>query len=160
MTLLVAIRGWTPDAWIERFRRLAPDLAVLDAREPYDPAEVTHAAVWKPEPGLLASLPNLRAIFNLGAGVDALFADPALPEVPIARIVDPNLTARMTEWVVMNRINLQFITTPRTVGRIPRQRLAPALPIFFRLCSSLPTSPMVARQSTWILRTSPERKRT
>lgn len=102
MTLLVAIRGWTPDAWIERFRRHAPDLEVVDARAPYDPAAVTHAAVWKPEPGLLASLPNLRAIFNLGAGVDALLADPTLPAVPIARIVDPDLTARMTEWVVMN----------------------------------------------------------
>jgi glyoxylate/hydroxypyruvate reductase A len=102
MTLLVAIRGWTPDAWIDRFRRHAPDLDIVDARAPYDAAAVTHAAVWKPEPGLLATLPNLRAIFNLGAGVDALLADPTLPDVPIARIVDPDLTARMTEWVVMN----------------------------------------------------------
>jgi hypothetical protein len=31
---------------------------------------------------------------------------------------------------------------PRTVGRLPRQRFAPALPIERRLCSSLPTSPM------------------
>lgn len=102
MSLLVAIRGWTPDAWIERFRRLAPEREVLDARRPYDPAAVTHAAVWKPQPGLLATLPNLRAIFNLGAGVDALLADPTLPDLPIARIVDPDLTRRMTEWVTMN----------------------------------------------------------
>ena len=102
MSLLVAIRGWAPDAWIERFRRLAPEREVLDARQPFDAAAVTHAAVWKPAPGLLAGLPNLRAVFNLGAGVDALLADPTLPEVPIARIVDPDLTARMTEWVVMN----------------------------------------------------------
>ncbi len=102
MSLLVAIRGWTPDAWIERFRRLAPERAVLDARQPFDAAAVTHAAVWKPAPGLLASLPNLGAIFNLGAGVDALLADPTLPDVPIARIVDPDLTARMTEWVTLN----------------------------------------------------------
>lgn len=102
MSLLVAIRGWTPDAWIDRFRRHAPDLTVRDAREPFDPAEVTHAAVWKPEPGLLARLPKLRAVFNLGAGVDALLADPTLPDVPVARIVDPDLTARMTEWVAMN----------------------------------------------------------
>jgi hypothetical protein len=38
-----------------------------------------------------------------------------------------------------------FITTPRTVGRTPRQRLAPALPSFRRLCSPLPTTPMTAR---------------
>ena len=41
-----------------------------------------------------------------------------------------------------------FITTPRTVGRTPNQRTAPALPNTRRLCSSLPTSPIVARQST------------
>ncbi|MDK9696055.1 MAG: glyoxylate/hydroxypyruvate reductase A [Siculibacillus sp.] len=102
MSLLVAIRGWTPDAWIERLRRLAPEHVVLDAREAFDPETVTHAAVWKPEPGLLGRLPNLRAVFNLGAGVDALLADPKLPDVPIARIVDPDLTRRMTEWVTMN----------------------------------------------------------
>ena len=53
-----------------------------------------------------------------------------------------------------------FIEMPRTVGRMPRQRLAPALPIERRLCSSLPTSPITARQSTCTLRISPERNRT
>src|SRR6218665_2083719 len=52
------------------------------------------------------------------------------------------------------------MATPRTVGRIPIQRLTPALPSWRRLCSSLATSPMVARHSMWILRTSPERMRT
>ena len=102
MSLIVAIENWTPDQWIERFRRLAPDLEVIDAREPFDPEAVRFAAVWKPKPGLLARLPNLQAIFNLGAGVDALLGDPTLPDVPVVRIVDPDLTARMTEWVVMN----------------------------------------------------------
>ena len=102
MSLLVAIRHWTPDLWLERFRRLAPDLVIVDARQPFDAAAVRFAAVWRPEPGLLAGLPNLEAIFNLGAGVDALTADPTLPDVPVVRIVDPDLTGRMTEWVVMN----------------------------------------------------------
>ena len=106
MSVLVAIENWTPDPWIDRFRRLAPDFEVVDARQPFDPAAVRFAAVWKPKPGLLASLPNLRAVFNLGAGVDALLADPTLPDVPIVRIVDPDLTARMTEWVVMNVLML------------------------------------------------------
>lgn len=102
MTLLVAIENWIPELWLDRFRRLAPDLEVIDARQPFDPGAVRFAAVWRPKPGLLAALPKLEAIFNLGAGVDALLADPTLPEVPIVRIVDPDLTARMTEWVVMN----------------------------------------------------------
>ena len=59
--------------------RSAPDRRVLllpDAA--FDPAEVHYAAVWKPQPGELAAFPNLRVIFNLGAGVDALMADQLL----------------------------------------------------------------------------------
>jgi glyoxylate/hydroxypyruvate reductase A len=65
--------------------------------------DIDCAVVWWPEPGLLAQLPNLKAIFSLGAGVDHIFADAHLPEaVPIIRLIDPALTEQMTEWVVMN----------------------------------------------------------
>lgn len=101
MALLVAISGWSPDAWMARFRAAAPGMAVLDAREPFDPAAITHAAVWKPRPGLLAGLPNLRAIFNLGAGVDALLQDRTLPAVPLFRIINTDMTGRMSEWVAL-----------------------------------------------------------
>ncbi|MCA3599758.1 MAG: glyoxylate/hydroxypyruvate reductase A [Methylobacterium sp.] len=101
MSLLVAIRGWSPDPWVARFRAAAAPRPVIDAREAFDPAAIRYAAVWKPEPGQLARLPNLRAIFNLGAGVDALLGDRTLPDVPLCRIVNPDLTARMTEYVVL-----------------------------------------------------------
>lgn len=52
-----------------------------------------------------------------------------------------------------------FIAVPRTVGRTPRQRAAPALPRTRSICSALPTSPRVARQSASTLRISPERRR-
>ncbi len=104
MAVLVAIEVWDPAPWIERFRRLDTRHTIIDAREPFDPAAVQFAAVWKPKPGLLASLPNLRAIFNLGAGVDALLADKTLPEVPIIRIINPELTARMTEWITLQSL--------------------------------------------------------
>lgn len=99
MTILIAIQGWTPEPWLERFRRLGTGRTIIDAREPFDPAAIRFAAVWKPQPGLLGSLPNLKGIFNLGAGVDALLADTTLPDRPIFRIVNPDLTKRMTEWV-------------------------------------------------------------
>ncbi|PPD16353.1 MAG: glyoxylate/hydroxypyruvate reductase A [Methylobacterium sp.] len=101
MSLLIAIRGWSPDQWVERFSKAAHPRPVFDARAAFDPAAIRYAAVWKPEPGLLARLPNLRAIFNLGAGVDALIGDPTLPDVPLCRIVNADLTARMTEYVVL-----------------------------------------------------------
>lgn len=102
MSLLVAIKGWSPDEWIMRFRAAAGSRPVFDARADFDSAAIHYAAVWKPEPGLLARLPNLRAVFNLGAGVDALLADKTLPDVPLCRIVNPDLTARMTEYVVLH----------------------------------------------------------
>ncbi|MGL5446015.1 MAG: 2-hydroxyacid dehydrogenase [Rhabdaerophilum sp.] len=102
MSLLVAIDGWSSREWVERFRGSAGLRPVFDAREDFDPAAIHYAAVWRPKPGLLARLPNLKAIFNLGAGVDALLADETLPDVPLCRIVNPDLTARMTEYVVLN----------------------------------------------------------
>jgi len=70
----------------------------------FDPAEVHYAAVWKPGPGELAAFPNLRVIFNLGAGVDALMADSTLPGVPMVRIAVPDLTERMGEYVALHTL--------------------------------------------------------
>lgn len=90
-----------PDAW---GRELAARVPGLDFRVwPHrvgDPAEVEAALVWKPPPGLLRSLPNLRCVLSLGAGVDALLADPTLPDVPLCRLVDPSIAATMAEFVL------------------------------------------------------------
>ncbi len=56
--------------------------------------------VWKPPQETLDRLPALDVIFSLGAGVDHIFALPRLPDVPVVRIVDPDLTRRVTEYVV------------------------------------------------------------
>src|SRR6185437_13185501 len=64
--------------------------------------DVHYAAVWKPQPGVLSAFANLRVIFNLGAGVDALMADPSLPKVPLVRVAIGDLTQRMTEYVVLH----------------------------------------------------------
>jgi glyoxylate/hydroxypyruvate reductase A len=100
MSLLVAVTGWLPDLWLKIFRDQAGGRAIVSVGDGFDPAAVDYAAVWRPQPGLLAGLPNLKAAFNLGAGVDALIADKTLPDVPVVRVVDPDLTQRMTEYVV------------------------------------------------------------
>ena len=51
---------------------------------------------------MLAKFPDLKAIINLGAGVDHLLADPALPSVPLGRVVHADLTGRVTEYVVLH----------------------------------------------------------
>jgi glyoxylate/hydroxypyruvate reductase A len=102
MTLLLAITGWDPAPWLDRFRRLLPDRRIVTLDDDFDPAEVVYAAAWKQPPGSLAALPQLKVIFSLGAGVDHLARDPALPDRPIVRVVDPDLTARMSEYVVLH----------------------------------------------------------
>ena len=95
--------NWSPARWKVRFDEVCRDRRVLllPATD-FDPAEVHYAAVWKPKPGELAGFPNLRVIFNLGAGVDALMADRSLPEVPLVRVAVGDLTDRMAEYVVLH----------------------------------------------------------
>jgi glyoxylate/hydroxypyruvate reductase len=100
MSLLVAIRGWHEPDWIVRFQRLMPERRVISATTDFDPAEIQYVACWKHVPGSLAKLPNVKVLFSLGAGVDHLVSDPDLPEAPIVRMVDTDLTQRMTEWIV------------------------------------------------------------
>jgi glyoxylate/hydroxypyruvate reductase A len=95
--------NWSPERWKSRFDDVCKDRRVLllpDAA--FDPAEVHYAAVWKPAQGELAAFPNLRVIFNLGAGVDALTADSSLPKVPLVRVAVADLTDRMAEYVVLH----------------------------------------------------------
>jgi len=102
MTFLVALDHWEVELWTERFRSALPGRRVVALGDAFDPAEIRYAASWKHPPGALAGMPGLRAIFSLGAGVDHLFADPHVPPVPIARVVDPDLTNRMSEYVLLH----------------------------------------------------------
>jgi glyoxylate/hydroxypyruvate reductase A len=95
--------NWSPQRWKERFDVVCRGRAVhLLPEASFDPAEIEYAAVWKPAPGELAGFANLRAIFNLGAGVDALMVDKTLPAVPLVRVAVTDLTDRMTEYVVLH----------------------------------------------------------
>ena len=95
--------NWSPQRWKARFEAVCPDRRVSTLPDAgLDPAQVHYAAVWKPRPGELAAFPNLRVIFNLGAGVDALMADSSLPDVPLVRVSVDDLTGRMTEYVVLH----------------------------------------------------------
>jgi glyoxylate/hydroxypyruvate reductase len=107
MTLLLAIKGaganWGIEAWRRRFSERLPGRRIVIASDPDLPrGDIRYAAVWKPASGLLASLPKLEVIFNLGAGADALLGDATTPQVPIVRVVNTDLTKRMTEYVVLH----------------------------------------------------------
>ena len=67
-----------------------------------DVEDVHYVAAWLPPADVVKSLPNLKVIFSLGAGVDAILSDPSLPkDKPIVRVNDPDLTMRMSEHIVL-----------------------------------------------------------
>ena len=100
--LLLNLAGWSEADWADEVRRIAPDRDVRVASAPGNLDDVAYALAWKPEAGLLARLPELKLIVSAGAGIDHLASDPDLPDVPVVRFVDPDLTMRMSEYVVLH----------------------------------------------------------
>ena len=100
MALLFHSPDEDAQAWRRALQRRAPGLDVRVWPDAGELAEIDAALVWRAPPGLLGSLPNLRLILSLGAGVDAMLADPTLPDLPLCRLVDPSLTRMMGEFVL------------------------------------------------------------
>ena len=93
--------------WQAQLARLTQQLDIRVWPEIGNPMEIDYALVWRPEPGFLASLPSLKLILSLGAGVDHLLGDPQLPRhIPIVRLVDPHMTDAMSEYVVLQVLRL------------------------------------------------------
>jgi len=121
MSILLAETGWDPAPWLKRFGALLPGCEIVTPETLRDHAAVRYALAWRHPPGSLAGLPGLRAIFSLGAGVDHIFADPNLPDVPIARVVGGDLAQRMGEWVVLHC--LMHLRQTRRYERQQRERV-------------------------------------
>jgi glyoxylate/hydroxypyruvate reductase A len=104
MALLIVTPTSPAATWVEAMRKVAPALDIRHWPDAIgDPADIEYAAAWLPPPNVLRSLSGLKAIFSFGAGVDAILADPTLPDgVPIVRVNDPDLTGRMSEYVVLH----------------------------------------------------------
>ncbi len=127
--ILIAITGWDPAPWVDAARAGDPTRPVFVWPDVPDPERIAYALTWRPVAGALASLKNLKAVFSLGAGVDHLIFRDDLPDVPLVRVVDPDLTERMTEWVVLqvlihHRRHLLYDRQQRE--RVWRERAQPA----------------------------------
>ena len=109
MTLLVNSGGEDAVAdWQAHFKVAAPHLDVRWWRDPaIQPEDVRYVLVWEPDPGRLASLPNLRLILSTAAGVDHITRDPTWPRhVPLVRMGGDETAQRMGEFVCMAALAL------------------------------------------------------
>ncbi|MBS0274097.1 MAG: glyoxylate/hydroxypyruvate reductase A [Proteobacteria bacterium] len=105
-TLLLAVPVSWAGLWTAPLAEMAPDLnVVVQGRDEYDPKAIDYALGFRPETGLLASLPNLKAVFSLGAGVDGFLVDPNYPKrIPLVRFVDHQLSREMAQYCVMHAL--------------------------------------------------------
>jgi glyoxylate/hydroxypyruvate reductase A len=128
--ILIAVDGPQAGEWLDALRvhakgrglRVWPDTIG-------NPDDIAYACVWNPPHGLLARFRNLKAIINLGAGVDHLLADPGLPRVSVSRVAHPDLTTRVTEYAVLHVLmhhRRQRLYDAQQHGRVWRAHDQPA----------------------------------
>jgi glyoxylate/hydroxypyruvate reductase A len=124
------------DQWRQLLTHAMPEHHLVASGELFDRTRIEVAIVANPPRESLVGLPRLRLIQSLWAGVDRLLDDPTLPpDVPIARMVDPALTAAMAEtalWAVLS-LHRGFFVYQRqqrnAVWRQLPQRRADELPV-------------------------------
>jgi len=94
--------------WKETMTSLLPGYEVfLWDEDKFDKNEIEYAIVWAPPGGMLASLPRLKAIFSVGAGVSHITDDPAFPRhVPIIRTTGAALRQRMCEYIALHVLRI------------------------------------------------------
>ena len=88
-------------AWIADFKDLLPEAEIVFWREGDTFAPCDYAVVWQPPAAMLPELGCVKAIFNTGAGVDALlkFGEALPAHVPLVRLDDAGMGVQMAEYV-------------------------------------------------------------
>ena len=102
--LLLHLESVDEDGFARQLRTLLGDYPVVQRGDSFEPKLIRYIAAWKPQANAFDGLDNLKAILSLGAGVDALIGHPGLPDVPIVRFVDRELTQCMSDYVVANAL--------------------------------------------------------
>jgi glyoxylate/hydroxypyruvate reductase A len=83
--------------WLDAFRAALPQAEVEEWQPGAAPAD--YAVVWRPPQQLFDEQPRLKAIMNMGAGVDALLGMDTPPGALIVRIDDGGMALQMAEFV-------------------------------------------------------------
>jgi len=89
-----------PQPWRDAIAAALPDAEVWLWTPEGDGRQADYAIVWMPPAELFASQRGLKAVFNIGAGVDGVMALPNLPrDVPLVRLNDAGMASQMAEYV-------------------------------------------------------------
>lgn len=105
-TILFSDHSYRTTEIFTQLRDLMPDADLRLYPEIGNAAEIDYAIVWQPQPGSLQNLPNLKAIFSIGAGVDGILRDDTIPNVPLIRNSDDSLAHDVSGYVVYEVLRL------------------------------------------------------
>jgi len=86
-----------PGPWVEGLKSEFPEAEVGPWSPGAPPAD--YAVVWAPPQQMLDEQPNLKALFNIGAGVDALLKLRLPPGMVVVRLDDAGMSVQMAEFV-------------------------------------------------------------
>ena len=85
------------EPWLKGLRAALPDYDITLWAPGAPMAE--YAVVWAPPQQFFDEQPQLRAVFNIGAGVDALLKLQLPPEAQVVRLDDAGMSVQMAEYV-------------------------------------------------------------
>lgn len=117
MHVLFACPHNNPADWLPGLAEHLPDckISVWDPSGPPSGADV--ALVWKPPAALFEHETKLKALFNLGAGVDALLQMDLPPHIQIVRLEDAGMAVQMAEYALY-----ALLRVSRGFGRYERDQ--------------------------------------
>ena len=100
MKLLFYSPEKNPQPWLDELASAIPGAEAWAWSPACADRQADYAVLWAPPAELFASQRQLKAVFNIGAGVDGAMKLPTLPQgVPIVRLNDAGMAVQMAEYV-------------------------------------------------------------
>ena len=97
MKITICFATLPPEPWVQAVQQAFPAAEVF-AWAPGAP-QADHAIVWAPPQQFIDEQSGLQALFNIGAGVDALLQLKLPPSLKVVRLDDAGMSVQMAEFV-------------------------------------------------------------
>lgn len=107
MRILFVAGDPKPERWTTLIQECLPDAEIRVWNSDMPTWNADYAIVWQPSTVLFEKETQLKAVFNLGAGIDGLLQVPNLPrEIPVVRLEDAGMSVQMAEYVAYHVIGI------------------------------------------------------
>ena len=100
LRITLCLNGTAPEPWQQGLSAALPE-ATVSIWQPGTPrhALADLAVVWAPPQAFIDEQTSLKALFNIGAGVDALLRLRLPPDLAVVRLDDAGMAVQMAEYV-------------------------------------------------------------